>query len=562
MSALFTAFSRLRPLALSLFLLLPAAVLSAGCAGKHVVDWNLTPSAQHVYHYLVLHEAIVANDPEMARQSLESLLALKPDMQIYRDGAEYYLLSRHYAEARLLARRGLEHFPGEFSLYLVISESYAQERAYANAADTLREFLTLSPGNVDALHELGRLYILMQRFADAEECLRRIPEQDRGSAVRYLLAMALLGQDKIRQGERELRRVVDEDPEFTDAWVNLAVAAQARGQLVRAADILTEALTRNPEDAALRLRLVEAFVASKRPDLALKTAEEFSSPTYRMESVLLMLDGKAYAQAETLLRRMLLLQDAPPEIYFYLAGIAYESKGNIKEALALLEHIPPGDELAEKAFLWRLDLLTENGDSEAARTLARERLEARPDEPESFIVAALTTQQAGDLKAAIALLQQGREKWPDHEILLYHLARFLYDDLQKEEGLRIMEEVILLNPGYAPALNFIGYSLAEEGRDLERAIQLLQRAVQEDPQDAHIADSLAWAQYQAGSYREAWETICRSIFLGGDHPVIWEHYGDIARKVGKKIEARKGYDNALRRKPENPDIIREKLRAL
>ena len=47
--------------------------------------------------------------------------------------------------------------------------------------------------------------------------------------------------------------------------------------------------------------------------------------------------------------------------------------------------------------------------------------------------------------------------------------------------------------------------------------------------------------------------------LGGDDPTIWEHYGDIARAMGKREEAIKGYTEAIARKPANIGEVRKKL---
>ena len=47
--------------------------------------------------------------------------------------------------------------------------------------------------------------------------------------------------------------------------------------------------------------------------------------------------------------------------------------------------------------------------------------------------------------------------------------------------------------------------------------------------------------------------------LGGDDPTIWDHYGDIAMALNKRTEALKGWNEALKRSPENADEIRKKI---
>ena len=40
---------------------------------------------------------------------------------------------------------------------------------------------------------------------------------------------------------------------------------------------------------------------------------------------------------------------------------------------------------------------------------------------------------------------------------------------------------------------------------------------------------------------------------------MWEHYGDIAKELGKHDRARKGYQNALKFQHESPERIKKKL---
>ena len=45
-------------------------------------------------------------------------------------------------------------------------------------------------------------------------------------------------------------------------------------------------------------------------------------------------------------------------------------------------------------------------------------------------------------------------------------------------------------------------------------------------------------------------------------PSIWEHYGDIARRMGLNDEARKAYQKALELKPANAESLRQRLSTL
>ena len=106
-------------------------------------------------------------------------------------------------------------------------------------------------------------------------------------------------------------------------------------------------------------------------------------------------------------------------------------------------------------------------------------------------------------------------------------------------------------------------TLAEENRDLEKALSLLTKADALSPDQSYIVDSLAWALYKLGRNEEALKAIRRAVKL--DEHVdasIWEHYGDIALKMGLKDEARTAYQKALDLKPANADALRQRLSQL
>ena len=58
-----------------------------------------------------------------------------------------------------------------------------------------------------------------------------------------------------------------------------------------------------------------------------------------------------------------------------------------------------------------------------------------------------------------------------------------------------MQRALEHNPDNADALNFIGYTWAERGENLDEAERIIVRALELRPENGYIVDSLGWVYY-------------------------------------------------------------------
>jgi Flp pilus assembly protein TadD len=110
-------------------------------------------------------------------------------------------------------------------------------------------------------------------------------------------------------------------------------------------------------------------------------------------------------------------------------------------------------------------------------------------------------------------------------------------------------------------LNYLGYSWVEMGRNLDRAQAMIEKAVEQRPEDGYIVDSLGWVLYRLGNFPGAVEHLERAVELRPVDPVINDHFGDALWMVGRKTEAQFQWKRSLSFKPEEKDAerIRQKL---
>ena len=111
-----------------------------------------------------------------------------------------------------------------------------------------------------------------------------------------------------------------------------------------------------------------------------------------------------------------------------------------------------------------------------------------------------------------------------------------------------------LYPEQPLVLNYLGYSWVEKGLHLDDAFKMLRRAVELQPEDGYIVDSLAWAHYKLGHYDEAAKLLERAIELKPGDPVINDHLGDAYWRTGHKLDAQFQWNHARDLSPD-PDEL-------
>ncbi len=118
-----------------------------------------------------------------------------------------------------------------------------------------------------------------------------------------------------------------------------------------------------------------------------------------------------------------------------------------------------------------------------------------------------------------------------------------------------------LNPNQPQVLNYLGYSLLEQGIKLDEALSMIERAVSAVPNDGYITDSLGWALYRLRRFEEAVKYMERAAELTPVDPIVSDHLGDVLWAVGRRLEAEFQWRRAMSFEPEEVDAtrIRRKL---
>ena len=162
-------------------------------------------------------------------------------------------------------------------------------------------------------------------------------------------------------------------------------------------------------------------------------------------------------------------------------------------------------------------------------------------------------------KAIDLIGEANRSHW-----FIYYSRGITLERTDRWEGAEAdFRKALELQPDQPLVLNYLGYSLVELRQNLDEALAMIEKAVEQRPQDGYITDSLGWVLYRLGKFEEAVAPMERAVELQPVDPIINDHLGDVLWMVGRKLEAEFQWKRALSFEPEPEDAerIRRKLEA-
>lgn len=145
----------------------------------------------------------------------------------------------------------------------------------------------------------------------------------------------------------------------------------------------------------------------------------------------------------------------------------------------------------------------------------------------------------------IAQTDMGGHVSSDYWYLLYLRGMAYERDGQWEKAEEDLLGALQYRPNDPNVLNYLGYSWADRGENLDKALVMIRQAVRLRPDDGYITDSLGWVLYRIGQPEDAIPYLERAIQLMPYDAIINDHLGDAYWQVGRKLEARFQWQRAL-----------------
>lgn len=512
-----------------------------------------------------VHLRMADFDPESAQIAFDAFTKVREtepwDVQTMVALGQLHLSREQFSEAAEIFAEASRYVPNNRILYNFLADARERAGQDKEAAEALQRILALDPGDLGTRIRLAELLGRSDDHAGALEVLDAAPPSSRDDRrLMYLRARELFLADRPEEA-LELTERLEEGGDLNRRLRLYVTDLRARilaglDRSEEAFEELTELLELDPGNSDLVRRVSAQLAQGGRDDEARSLLAEFirrhageseddpglslSVRSARLALAAFLTENESWDEALEALEPMLgsADQETRQTGVINTAEVLHQA-GRTAEALDLLGTAGGNEPSSTRK---RIELLLRSGDEGRARRLMRA---SRRGDLEVGLAAVQGFQADRRYEETLSVLEELTQRHPDsleaHFLLGVARERSGAADRAAASFLRVLE----INPEHDPTLNYLGYMWADRGEHLERALELVQRAVALDPHNGAYIDSLGWAYYRLGQYPEAREHLERAVQLAPGDPVVYEHLGDVYVALGENGKAAELYRRAL-----------------
>jgi tetratricopeptide (TPR) repeat protein len=420
-------------------------------------------------------------------------------------------------EAEALYNKVIKKDPTKLDAFILLSGLYVKRSRFNESLALLKGYLINNPNEPVVHYFLARAHEIMQDLGNAEISLKKaytLDPTNENIAIDYV--RILLTQKKMQMAKKVCKEILEHDSK------NI-LARKVLGQLLIGENKFEEALGHLE---------------------VLRTQEEDSTDT-RFKIALIQIQRKRTVEAERELNIVLAKNADHHQARYYLATLLAGS-GRRKEAATELLKIPQTSDIYIKSRIFAGFVYQQERDLLTAEKMVTEAYVADGKSIEILPYLVSILREAGKLAQASEMLGKAVAENPDKERIRFDYAIILHDLKQEDEAKAQMKKVIEINPNQTEALNFLAYGFAEQGIELDRALELIRKALEIRPNNGYYLDTLGWVYYQKGDFPQAVDTLTKAVEISGSDPTILEHLGDALVKIGEHEKANERYEGALK----------------
>jgi len=475
---------------------------------------------------------------------------------------DFYLARKQTDRAEAEYKRGLSVSPNDSELKKRLEDLYLTTGQTKLATSLDQQLMKDSPKDPVVRINHGRLLTAQGDISNAILSLQKIvtdgadPEPDR---AHYYLAMAYWQNGDIVQARSALVDALKIARASAGGQVSssmrITLEALARLSLVQgnAKDAQTyaqELVERFPADPGSHQVLWEALVRQEQfraaEEQILKAKElSPSDPVTRVNLAQTYAAQKKWPEAQKEFEAALKLDPHNTSVLGHYSDYLI-ARNQLPEALTLARQYSADNPNDANGHIILGALYHKSKNYPSAQAEFERAIQLDPAHNQAYIRLAAVYKEQGQADQAIARYQKALELQPKSAPLATMLGNLYLDKGDLETAQKYYARALDADPNFAVALANTAWVYAQEGKNLDVALGMAQRAKSLMPDVPSITDTLGWVMYKRGNYESAVPLLEDCVQKSKESAKFRYHLGLSLLKVGQQAKAKQQLEAALR----------------
>jgi tetratricopeptide (TPR) repeat protein len=479
----------------------------------------------------------------------------------YENAGDFYLRTRHMDDALRVYRAGMEKYPDRKADFLQrIIEVYTLEGNLVEANKLFAELKKDRPNDDNTLAIGATLRMLGGKkdelqgaLDDLQALMTRRPSDP---VIRFNLGRAYLMRGNSQQAAIQFEEAIKIKPDYVQPQLSLAEILAGKREFGRVIQITDEVLQTEPANRQAQLLRTRALLGigefkTARNELNGMLKDDPNLTEAKLQLAVLDNVTQNPKGAEASYRAIYeKTKDSRA-----LIGLAQSlvTQNRTEDAIKLLSDEVKRDPSRSDYRIILGNLCVKAGKYNEAVSQYNEILKNDPKDSDTWVRLGETQRISGDKQAAMAAFKKALDVSPNNTNALLQLG-MLYDGMgQYKESQPLYQRVLRTDAENGVALNNMAFVMAENGGDLDAALNMAQRAKQRLPQQLDVLDTLGWIYMKKNLSDSAIQLFREIVRQDPNRSTFRYHLGMALAQKGNKVEAKRELDTALTKKPDREE---------
>jgi len=434
-------------------------------------------------------------------------------------------------------------------------------RLYAESGDLQHAVKSIEAVPVDGRtpkmeFTLGALYDQMKQPKDAIAAYKRAEDLEPGDLQTMdALAQALLSNEDLDAALKEYQALSQADPENADALSHVAEIERRQGKYEDA--LVTVRKARKLDPKSLEAGFNEGLLLDilGRFDEAVQTYQDMVDATSHANGAYtdeeknnraiflerlgtVLLEENKVDDAVAAYQKMIDMGGSSAERGYQGQVDAYRGAKEYDKAIDVSRKAVAGDPKNRDLKLMLAGELADQGKPDDALAMARALLDGATSDEQRGVWLAIGQMNVRlrrwkDAEDAFDKAEPLTTKKEDKTYMFFLRGELAERQKQMDRAEQYFQQALDLDPQNAMTLNYMGYMWADKGVKLPDALKMIKKAVEIEPMNGAYLDSLGWVYFKMGEYELSEDNLRQAVNRTQTDPTVHMHLGDLYEKTGR-----------------------------